>query len=127
MQMMGYHHRGRNLTTCKDRQLIRYGIHTSDSRFGASALLPAVEAMEKRLCSLMPNTSNTIMDLVQRATVRGRCLGSTELITERGLILNMGLSSAYASPCHCDMGDLVWCTAFSCKCAHFHRPPCTTS
>lgn len=106
----GLHNPGGNLDA--------YCIHFDDPQFSDAALMPSVAAMEERMIALMPSLSQCQMDLVEAAGVRGRLYSkdSHKFVSRRGLILNMGLSDSYASPCHCDARDAAWCVAFSGKC-----------
>ena len=133
MEMLGIHNRLRNAFQPPDKaradfvvankggDLDAYVIHFDDlERFGGAALKPIWEGLSERMKALLPSSMESLSQALQDAGVRERLYSqaANECVSTDLLVNNVGVSSAYQSPPHFDVGDIGWTFAFACKCDH---------
>ena len=133
MEMLGIHNRLRNAFQPPDKaradfvvankggDLDAYVIHFDDlERFGGAALKPIWEGLSERMKALLPSSMESLSQALRDAGVRERLYSqaANECVSTDLLVNNVGVSSAYQSPPHFDVGDIGWTFAFACKCDH---------
>ena len=67
---------------------------------------------------MLPTACTSTVEALNKARVRDRLYSEqARSVTSRDLLVNnVGVSAAYQSPPHFDVGDVGWTFAFSCKC-----------
>ena len=99
-----------------------YVAHWDEPQLGLAAGREVVqdtfEAIAARLKSLLPCASCRLSEELCVARVRERlyCAQAAVLMSEDGLVNNVGVSAAYQSPAHVDRNDVAWTAAFAVKC-----------
>merc|ERR1711871_26318 len=67
---------------------------------------------------MMPSASAQMVKELCNARVRERLYSASaqDVVSDDMLVNNVGVSAAYKSPPHFDIGDVGWTFAFACKC-----------
>ena len=87
-------------------------------RAGAAEVRATWEAISARLNALLPRAFGHLSQALAAARVRERlyCADASNLLSEDGIVNNVGASAAYQSPAHADPNDVSWTAAVSVKC-----------
>ena len=87
-------------------------------RFRTPEVKRVWNALAKRMHALMPGACARVVELLERSGVRERLISADacQTCSDDLLVNNVGVSSRYQSPAHCDKKDLGWTYAFSVKC-----------
>ena len=87
-------------------------------RAGAAEVRATWEAISARLNALLPRAFGHLSQALAAARVRERlyCADASNLLSEDGIVNNVGASAAYQSPAHADANDVSWTAAVSVKC-----------
>ena len=135
MEMLGCHARGRNMHVPPDRarkwlkvanhkgNLDAYVVHMDAPEFGCEApIKPLWNALSKSMHAMLPRAAAGMVDELRKVGVRERLYSALApgVLSEDLLVNNVGVSAAYQSPPHFDVGDVAWTFAFAVKCGECH-------
>ena len=92
--------------------------HDEPSLFEPVKLKGLWNALATRLHSLMPDACASMVEQLEQSGVRGRLItaDACQTCSDDLLVNNVGVSSRYQSPKHCDKNDVGWTYAFAVKC-----------
>ena len=133
MEMLGCHSRGRNKSTPPDRarkwlevanrggDLDAYVVHMDEGeRFGGEEVKQVWNEMSRCMHAMLPKACAEAVQALEDARVRERLYSALAIdtLSDDLLVNNVGVSAAYQSPPHFDVGDVGWTFAFAVKCDH---------
>ena len=137
MEMLGVHARGRNMNTPPDA--VRPGLAVANPKGDLDAYVVQHDAPDRfstglkylwgtlsvRMHDMLPSASAGMVDALEQARVRDRLYSEAAHHATSGdlLVNNVGVSAAYQSPPHFDVGDIGWTFAFACKCGPCGQKP----
>ena len=135
MVMLGVRSQGRNMKSRPTRSrpwlcvgnskgdLDAYVASFDDERLCGTHVGKVWEDLATRMRILLPRACAELSRCVSDSCVRERLFSQAaqDLLTADGVVLNVGVSSAYQSPAHVDRNDTGWTFAFACKCCHSRR------
>ena len=94
--------------------------HDEPGLFKTVELKGLWNALAARLHSLMPEACASMVEQLEQSGVRERLItaDACQTCSDDLLVNNVGVSSRYQSPNHCDKNDVGWTAAFSVKCCY---------